>query len=738
MSDTRSSFHSPVPRTDKGDPPDIDQDAPTSQMDRVPAWPDPADQADRPRSDGPSGASRPPLPAVPPIPHVESSPDDNWSFFERPKRPSRPSAPPQDASPDPAASRPGGAAAAWDAGPSGPSGASARDSAPKAPPDGSPSGGPLPRRTPGATRANVGGDAPSLFTPPPRQQAASPYGGPPSGPAWDDDIGGAPTSAMPPVDMGAPPSAPQPPGAGYGAAPRPAEPSGPAGAPGRGAPRPPYGPEGFSSPYGSGPGQAGPAPGRGPGGPGSGTAAPPGPVPGAMPGSAPGGLPGGAPASGFEGGRPAAPAAPAASPGGQADADFWAPFPDERKADADFWAPFPDERKAAAPAAPAPAQAAPAAGKAGGTAAPEGAAPARATAAATPAAPKKKRRDPYLDNAKFLLIWLVILGHSLVPTLAAHSAKSAYLYIYVFHMPLFVMISGYLSRTFWNSNAKTNKLVDTFLVPYVIVECLFAVLRYALGEKWSLTIIDPAWLNWYLVALLLWRLSTPVWKRMRYPVTLSIIVYLLAGLADLPGDLSIDRFFGLMPFFVIGLMLREEHLEMLNRTWVKIAGVFVLAGGAVAAILIAPHVKLAPIYYKHSYEHMHMSWWMGMGVRVGLLIAALLMSAAIMALVPRRTTWFSDLGTRTLYAYILHGVVVLIAKKMGWLSFPWLFGPLGVAAIATSSFALAIILCLPETRKLFSWMLEPKLRWLYRVGTRPAPERQPAAAAAGEQQQVRQ
>src|SRR5690606_27829249 len=323
-------------------------------------------------------------------------------------------------------------------------------------------------------------------------------------------------------------------------------------------------------------------------------------------------------------------------------------------------------------------------------AAPQGPPPSRLAPSVTPAAPvKKRRRDPYLDNVKFLLIALVIMGHSLVPTLSAHSARSAYLFIYVFHMPLFVIISGYLSRTFWNSNAKTNKLVDTFLVPYVIVECMFAVLRYALGEKWSLTIIDPAWLNWYLVALLLWRLSTPVWKRMRYPITLSIIVYLLAGLADLPGDFSIDRFFGLMPFFVIGLMLREEHLEMLNRTWVKVAGAFTLVGAAVVAILISPHVKLAHIYYKNSYDAMHMTWWMGMGVRAALLIAALLMSASIMALVPRRTTWFSDLGTRTLYAYILHGVVVLIAKKMGWLSFPWLFGPLGVAAIAASSFALA-------------------------------------------------
>ncbi|GAA3830702.1 hypothetical protein GCM10022226_59450 [Sphaerisporangium flaviroseum] len=329
-------------------------------------------------------------------------------------------------------------------------------------------------------------------------------------------------------------------------------------------------------------------------------------------------------------------------------------------------------------------------------------------------APAKRAREPYLDNVKFVLIALVVTGHSLVPTLATHSSRSAYLFIYVFHMPLFVIISGYLSRNFWNSNAKTNKLVDTFLVPYVIVEIVYAVLRFALGHKWSLTIIDPAWLNWYLLALLLWRLSTPVWKRMRYPLPIAVAVYLLAGLSDLPGDFSMDRFFGLMPFFVLGLWLQPRHFDLLNRVWVKILSVGVLIGAAGVAILLAPYVPLEPIYYKDSYAELNLSWWLGMGMRAGLLVAALTVSVAVLALVPRRNTWFSDLGTRTLYCYLLHGVPVLIAKEMGWLEVPWLHGPLGVLAISSSCFALAIVLCLPETRTLFKWLLEPRLVWLYR------------------------
>jgi fucose 4-O-acetylase-like acetyltransferase len=332
--------------------------------------------------------------------------------------------------------------------------------------------------------------------------------------------------------------------------------------------------------------------------------------------------------------------------------------------------------------------------------------------------PPKRKRDPYLDNVKFVLIALVVVGHSLVPTLSADSSRALYIFIYTFHMPLFVLISGYLSRNFWNSNAKTNKLVDTFLVPYVIVEVGYAALRFGLGQKWSLTIIDPAWLNWYLLALLFWRLSTPVWKRMKNPVPVAIAIYLFAGFSQIKGDFSMDRFFGLMPFFVIGLVMQPEHFEMLNRRWIKIVSLVTILAAAAVAVFIAPKAPLSPFYFKSSYQDLDLSWWMGLGVRAGLLVCALAMCFAVLALVPRGETWFSDLGTRTLYCYLLHGIPVLIAKDQGWLELPWLHGPLGVLAISFSCFALAIVLCLPETRTVFKWVLEPRLTWFYRRPSR--------------------
>ncbi|QCC78190.1 hypothetical protein [Nocardioides daphniae] len=52
------------------------------------------------------------------------------------------------------------------------------------------------------------------------------------------------------------------------------------------------------------------------------------------------------------------------------------------------------------------------------------------------------RRDPWIDNAKTVLVTLVVVGHFL--TIAPESAPAAHVYdfLYLFHIPAFVLVSG--------------------------------------------------------------------------------------------------------------------------------------------------------------------------------------------------------------------------------------------------------------------------------------------------------
>ena len=57
-----------------------------------------------------------------------------------------------------------------------------------------------------------------------------------------------------------------------------------------------------------------------------------------------------------------------------------------------------------------------------------------------------KERDYFFDNLKAVLIFLVVLGHFLLPIHGRNYLVVVKRLIYVFHMPLFVFVSGYFAK----------------------------------------------------------------------------------------------------------------------------------------------------------------------------------------------------------------------------------------------------------------------------------------------------
>lgn len=55
------------------------------------------------------------------------------------------------------------------------------------------------------------------------------------------------------------------------------------------------------------------------------------------------------------------------------------------------------------------------------------------------------KRITYLDSLKAILILLVILGHAVQFNTEEYETNPLFQFIYSFHMPLFLFISGYLT-----------------------------------------------------------------------------------------------------------------------------------------------------------------------------------------------------------------------------------------------------------------------------------------------------
>lgn len=346
-------------------------------------------------------------------------------------------------------------------------------------------------------------------------------------------------------------------------------------------------------------------------------------------------------------------------------------------------------------------------------------------------------RDSRLDNAKFILIALVVIGHAIGPVSGDYAPAGAlYYWIYMFHMPAFILISGYLSRSFDASANRVEKLVLTLAVPYLIFWTLHtAINSFFQGSLPELpSLLTPPWTLWFLVALFLWRLTVPVWHRLRWPVLVAVLISLTAATADLGSTLSLGRVVSFLPFFVLGLTLRPEHFAYLGKVQVRVASAVFLAATAVLAVPISDRLSRDWLFWRDSLTDRDIEPLLpSIGLRLGFMTLALLMTVAVLSLTPSRRTWFTRLGAYTLYIYLGHGILLLLIRQ----ATPWndaFTGAAGLAANLVLGAAMTLFLCLPLVRASMRWGVEPQLTWLLRREDRPpgtpAAPAAPASAAA--------
>ena len=76
-----------------------------------------------------------------------------------------------------------------------------------------------------------------------------------------------------------------------------------------------------------------------------------------------------------------------------------------------------------------------------------------------------RRRDPVVDVIRGIGILLVVVGHS---------GTNFWRFIYLFHMPLFIMLSGYLYRV---SDLKKQSRIKWFVFGFLLLR-LILFLRF--------------------------------------------------------------------------------------------------------------------------------------------------------------------------------------------------------------------------------------------------------------------
>lgn len=185
-------------------------------------------------------------------------------------------------------------------------------------------------------------------------------------------------------------------------------------------------------------------------------------------------------------------------------------------------------------------------------------------------------RDIKLSNVKGLLIFLVVLGHLISPY--QEDYYGLYLFIYTFHMPLFVMMSGYFAK-----RTSLRKVLNLILL-YLIFQPIYRYFIVLIGvaDEFRIKYEHPYYQLWYLTSMIAWLLillaiNHTALKRVN-KVLLVSVCFLIGGLSRVfaapfeafvkdyyqefnPHFLSYQRTLYFLPYFILGATLSGEHMR---------------------------------------------------------------------------------------------------------------------------------------------------------------------------------
>lgn len=272
-----------------------------------------------------------------------------------------------------------------------------------------------------------------------------------------------------------------------------------------------------------------------------------------------------------------------------------------------------------------------------------------------------KERDPFLDNARFILVFFVVFGHFIAQVQQHHwFIQELNNFLALIRMPALIVITGFLSKNF-NRPGYIEKSVKTLLIPYLMFQIIFAYYYYLLYNKsiFTFDFFQPQFTLWFIFSLFLWKCLLFIFTKLNRPLLWAVVVGIGIGYVESAGHyLNVQRTLTYFPFFMLGFYLKKEHFEFVKKKSSRVVGFFLFILVWVLVSQIPAGEVQSWLAANRSYvANGHEEWYIGLK-RLMFYSFSLLVGFAFLSFVPQRKTFFTHLGKRTAYIYILHGAIV--------------------------------------------------------------------------------
>lgn len=310
----------------------------------------------------------------------------------------------------------------------------------------------------------------------------------------------------------------------------------------------------------------------------------------------------------------------------------------------------------------------------------------------------------YFDNLKFFLITLVVIGHFIQDIMGISlNAKRIWIFIYSFHMPLFMFVSGFFSKN-GIKNKRFDKCIIYLLLHFILKFILFILDYFILKKDAQFNMFLESNVSWYLLVLSIYYFITILFYnskiKLKYLFIISIFLSLIIGF-DKNNNyvLCSQRAFVFYPFFLLGLLVSKESInKCLENKKIKFFSIFIIIISFIACIVFLDKVYIFKRLFLGIEAYGIPTYNYGLILRILSYLISFTLGFCILTIVPRRKLLISNLGSRTLTVYIFHMIVVELITHY--------FGPLKTLL----SILLGIFVTFILSQKIFSipinWILK--------------------------------
>lgn len=284
-----------------------------------------------------------------------------------------------------------------------------------------------------------------------------------------------------------------------------------------------------------------------------------------------------------------------------------------------------------------------------------------------------KERSFYLDNVKSVLIFFVVIGHFAEEVVDYSPVfKSIFLWLYTFHMPLFIFITGYLNK----KTVKDKKRLSFKCFEYVI---LYFLMKFSLdfiegickGSRISFSLLGESSVPWYLLSMALMFLLSYALRNtnQKFVFVFFVLLALFIGYDKETRDiLTLSRTIVFYPAFLLGLNCNEKTLNKIcnNKKLIPIAIAVILITLGIAYLFPDFIYEFRPLLTaRNPYTSLETQFEdNGMYYRLALYVIGLLISLSFLIITPKIPLgFFSKIGSRTLAIYFFHRHIIWILYK---------------------------------------------------------------------------